>query len=88
MEIKNNEFIGIKFDEQALESINLIATALIHNASALSKMASIFAAQNIQIEAMLKVEGLNASVNDISLLKEDELIDRKCQEEYLSETKE
>jgi hypothetical protein len=67
MEISNNTFIGVKFNKQSLVTINTVAEALLINAEALKELSKVFTSQHIQIDAMLKVEGLNSSINDISI---------------------
>jgi len=52
--IQNNTFTGVKWDGEAIESINIVARALLN-------LTEIFKSQEIHIEAMLKVE--NPKIN-------------------------
>lgn len=56
--IKDCQFYGVKFDENAVKSVNLIAEGLLENAKALSKLADIFKASNITVDAMIRIESL------------------------------
>jgi len=47
--ISNNLFQGVVWDGQAIEAINNVAKALLN-------LTEVFKSQNIQIEALLKVE--------------------------------
>lgn len=48
MDIKDNEFYGVKFEGEAIESILVVAKALLN-------ITELFKAQNIQIDTLLKV---------------------------------
>lgn len=49
MDITNCTFNGVKWDDKALESVNLVAKALLN-------MTQLFKSQNIEIECLLKLE--------------------------------
>ena len=49
MKIENCQFIGAKYDEKSMESVVMVAEALLN----LSKL---FVAQQVEIECLLKVE--------------------------------
>jgi len=49
-------FYGIKWDAQAVASIQTVADGLVANAKALGALAKVFKSQNINIECLLKVE--------------------------------
>lgn len=55
MDIKDNTFIGAKYDAKAMDTVNTIAEALFQNALALGHLAKVLVASNVTIEAMLKV---------------------------------
>lgn len=48
--ITNNTFVGVQWDAQAIESVNMVAKGLLN-------LTELFRTQNINIEAMLKVDG-------------------------------
>ena len=54
--IENCEFYGVKWDAKAIESVKIVAEALKENGIALSKLADVFKSQNIQIEALIKID--------------------------------
>ena len=54
--IKNNSFVGVKWDEPALETLHVIARALLN-------MTEVFRSSNVQIDSMLKINGDNQSAN-------------------------
>jgi hypothetical protein len=53
--ISHNTFTGVHWDKEATEAVNLVAEALLVNAKALSNLTVLFHAQNVTVEAMLKV---------------------------------
>lgn len=53
--IQDCTFIGVNFDAKATETISLIANGLIYNAQALSKLAEVLKASNVNVECMMKV---------------------------------
>ena len=55
--IHNCTFVGVKFDEKAVNAIEIIATGLVENAKAVGSLAAVLKASNIQIDAMLKIPG-------------------------------
>ena len=50
-------FIGVQYDAKAVDTITTIAEGLVVNAKALGKLAEILKSSNVEIEAMLKVDG-------------------------------
>ena len=53
--IQNCTFNGVCFDAKATETISLIATGLLENAKAFSKLAEVLKASNVNIECLMKV---------------------------------
>ena len=49
MEIRDCNFMGVKWDEPALESVKVVAQALLN-------LTKLFISSNIQIDCLLKVE--------------------------------
>lgn len=47
--IQNCTFTGVSFDAKATETISLIATGLLENARAFSKLAEVLKASNVNI---------------------------------------
>lgn len=59
-------FIGVQFDETAIEAITTIAEGLVENAKALGSLAQVLKASNIHIDAMLKMNNVDgASIADV-----------------------
>lgn len=54
--ISNNSFVGVQYDEKAVEAITTIAEGLVINAESLGKLAEVLKASNVNIEAMIKVD--------------------------------
>lgn len=50
--ISNNVFTGVHWDAKALEAVNNVSKALLN-------LTELFKSQNIHIDAMIKMEGLN-----------------------------
>ena len=53
--IENCTFNCVCFDAKATETISLIATGLVENAKAFSKLAEVLKASNVNIECLMKV---------------------------------
>ena len=53
--IQNCDFYGVKWDAQAINTVQTVAEGLLANARALEKLADVFAAQNVQIDSLLIV---------------------------------
>jgi hypothetical protein len=53
--ISNNTFTGVHWDEKALESVQIVAEGLVINAKALCNLTTLFNTQNITIEGLLKI---------------------------------
>lgn len=53
--ISHNTFTGVHWDKEATEAVNVVAEALLVNAKALCNLTTLFHAQNINIETMLKI---------------------------------
>lgn len=51
MEINNSEFNAVKFDENAIGVMQTVAEALLN-------LTQVFVSQNIEMECMVKVEGV------------------------------
>lgn len=56
------QFVGVKFDEAAVDAIEKVADALIYNAQAItanaqaaSELLQVFKASNVHIETMVKI---------------------------------
>ena len=54
--ISNNTFTGVHWDAEAIESVNMVAKAVLN-------LTELFRAQNIQIDSMIKVESNNKPLN-------------------------
>ncbi len=54
--ISNCEIVGVKWDGKAIESVNVVAKALLN-------LTELFKSQNIKIDTMIKLEGLNGDSN-------------------------
>ena len=56
--ITNCNFTGVQFDEAATEAITTIAEGLVENAKALGALAYVLKASNVELETMLKIDGV------------------------------
>ena len=54
--IENCQFYGVKWDEEAIESVKIIASALLETAKALHELSHVLKASNVTIESMVKVD--------------------------------
>jgi len=54
MELKDSTFIGVKFDGKSSESINNISKAILN-------ITELFKAQNIKVDALLKIQDNKSS---------------------------
>ncbi len=63
--IKDNVFKGVEWDGAALESVKVVADALLVNANALLKLSALFHMQDVNIDCMLKVTDAELGVNCI-----------------------
>jgi len=54
--VQGCHFVGVEFDREAVSAIQTIAKGLEENAISLGKLAEVFAASNINVEAFLKIE--------------------------------
>ena len=50
-------FVGVQYDAKAVNAIETIAAGLVENAKALGSLAQIFKASNVEIAAMLRIDG-------------------------------
>jgi hypothetical protein len=51
-EIFNNTFIGVQWDAKSIETVEIVARALLN-------LTELFISQNIQIESLLKIDNKN-----------------------------
>jgi hypothetical protein len=54
--IKDSSFIGVQFDKNAVESMNLIAEGLTQNATAFHTLAKVFATTGVVIESLITIK--------------------------------
>ena len=54
-EIKDCSFVGVVWDESAVEMVQVLFEALLANSNALANASRLLAAQNINIDALLKI---------------------------------
>ena len=50
-------FVGVQYDAKAVNAIETIANGLVENAKALGAMAQVLKASNVEIGAMLRIDG-------------------------------
>jgi len=72
--IANNTFVGVQWDAQAIEAINTVALGLLN-------LTEIFKAQNINIEAMVKVEG--GKLAELAGIDPDEYLSKESNNDEL-----
>lgn len=50
-------FVGVQYDAKAVNAIEIIATGLVENAKALYSLSQVLKASNVEIAAMLRIDG-------------------------------
>ena len=55
--VSNCTFIGVQFDAKAIDAIETIADGLVENAKALGALAQVLKASNVEVQAMLRIDG-------------------------------
>jgi hypothetical protein len=50
-------FVGVQYDAKAVNAIEMVATGLIENAKALGALAQVLKASNVEIGAMVRIDG-------------------------------
>ena len=50
-------FVGVQYDAKAVNAIETIAAGLVENAKALGALAQVLKASNVEIAAMLRIDG-------------------------------
>jgi hypothetical protein len=55
--VENCNFIGVQWDKSAVETVTIIAEALLENAKALRNLSAVLKESNVHIDAMLRVGG-------------------------------
>ena len=50
-------FVGVQYDAKAVNAIETIANGLVENAKALGALAQVLKASNVEIGAMLRIDG-------------------------------
>jgi len=55
--VQDSNFYGVKYDEEFAYVARTIAEGFVANAEGLSKLADILSSSNVNIEAMVKIDG-------------------------------
>ena len=55
--ISGCNFVGVQYDAKAVGAIETIAVGLVENAKALGALAQVLKASNVEIAAMLRIDG-------------------------------
>lgn len=54
--VSNCNFVAVQWDAQAIATIQTVADGLLETAKAFHSLVGVFKAQNVQIEAMIRLE--------------------------------